>query len=459
VTDINSLAREQMTRESAITPAASPDWSMLQRLGFRFLCIFVLLAVGETYDPWIVLPVVGAPLSSVLDTPLTKAAGLLAVHLFHLSGIAATSHPTDSRDTALGWITILLIFVVSMLGTVLWGILDHRRGNDRIAAVWMRYGLRLALVFIMLRYGIFKIFPLQMSRPSLAVLNEPLGQSSPMTLLWTLVGLNPVYQIASGLLEAGCGLLLFFRRTALVGALLGIVVMTNVVLLNFCFDVPVKLGALLILFALFVLVWPDLRPLYDFFLSHTSSRLESAWRPMWKTRVALRAAIVAEISYVLMTLYFLLPATYRQAMLESANRRAPSPLSGEWRVDSAKRVVNGQTIDAPVLTAEGAPMTALFLEPDGRAMARSADGRLWRGGATIDTSRHTLSVYSGYFDGTRFNETYTYSQTSATQLQLTPAGDAKAEASTLLLSRVPLPATYPLLQTRFKWIQEWALER
>ncbi len=44
---------------------------------------------------------------------------------------------------------------------------------------------RLSLVFLMLRYGLFKLFPLQMSPPSLGVLNEPLGKSSPMTLLWT----------------------------------------------------------------------------------------------------------------------------------------------------------------------------------------------------------------------------------------------------------------------------------
>jgi hypothetical protein len=146
-------------------------------------------------------------------------------------------------------------------------------------------------------------------------------------------------------------------------------------------------------------------------------------------------------------------------MQESANRHSPSPLAGEWRVDSATMIESGQTVDAPVLTAEGVPMTALFLEPDGRVMARSADGRLWRAGATINTSRHSLDLYSGYFDGTRFNVNYTYSQFDNDHLKLTPLGDHKQAGSTLLLTRVPLPSTYPLLQAHFKWVQEWAVER
>ena len=439
--------------------SASGRFSIVRRLGFRFVCIFVLLAVGNNYEPWIVLPGIGSILSAAVVTPLTRAAEWVALHLLHLTAIATTPHPTDSRDTALGWIRILLIIILSIAGAAVWELLDRRQTNNPKVAIWMRYVLRLALVFIMLRYAIFKIFPLQMSRPSLAVLNEPLGQSSPMTLLWTLVGLNPVYQITSGLLEGACALLLFFRRTALVGALLGIAVMANVTLLNFCFDVPVKLGALLILFAFFVLSWPDLRPLGKFFLQHAPSRLESLWSPLWKTRTTLRIAMAAEFAYLLLSLYFLLPVSYHQAMQESANSRAPSPLAGEWRVDSATMEVNGRVIDAAVLTAEGSPMTALFLEPDGRVMARSADGRLWRAGATIDTSQHLLSLYSGYFDGTRFQARYKYTEVGTNQLQLAPADGATSKNSTVLLTRIRLPATYPLLQTKFKWVQEWALER
>ena len=75
-----------------------------------------------------------------------------------------------------------------------------------------------------------KIFPLQMSPPSLAVLNEPVGNTSPMTLLWTMIGLHPGYEMLAGWFEATAASLLIFRRTALLGALLTVVIMSNVLL-------------------------------------------------------------------------------------------------------------------------------------------------------------------------------------------------------------------------------------
>ena len=63
------------------------------------------------------------------------------------------------------------------------------------------------------------------------------------------------------------GTLRYFRRTTTLGALIVAFVMTNVVMLNFCYDVPVKLFSLHILaFALF-LVAPDAKRLVTFFLS------------------------------------------------------------------------------------------------------------------------------------------------------------------------------------------------
>jgi hypothetical protein len=311
----------------------------------------------------------------------------------------------------------------------------------------------------MFRDGIFKVFPLQMSRPSLSVLNEPLGQTSPMSLLWTLVGLKPSYQIISGSLETACAILLLFRRTALIGTLLSIILMANVVLLNFCFDVPVKLGAMLILAALLVLLWPDFHSLFVFFWKQISIALHSEWRPAFESRIGRRTATALEIAYLLMAVQFLVPSSYRAAVQEATAVRAPSALSGEWRVDSATMVVNGQAGDAPVLTAEGVPMTALYLEPDGRAMARSEDGRLWRAGATVNEAQHTLILYSGYFQGTRFNAKYTYAQLDGNHLRLNPVGDQRAAESTLSLTRVPLANSYPLLQSHFHWVQEWALDR
>jgi hypothetical protein len=99
------------------------------------------------------------------------------------------------------------------------------------------------------------IYPMQ--------LEETYGDMSPMGLLWKFMGFSTPYNLFAGAAEAGAGVLLFFRRTATLGSLLAVAAMTNVVMINFSYDVCVKLGALnLLLMAAFLLA-PDLRRLAD----------------------------------------------------------------------------------------------------------------------------------------------------------------------------------------------------
>ena len=55
------------------------------------------------------------------------------------------------------------------------------------------------------------------------------------------MGYSPAYNVFAGGAEALGGLLLLFRRTTTLGAVVAIGVLTNIVMLNFCYDVPVKL--------------------------------------------------------------------------------------------------------------------------------------------------------------------------------------------------------------------------
>jgi hypothetical protein len=100
-----------------------------------------------------------------------------------VTGVGAHFHITGSGDTAINWIAVGLMLLTTLIVAVLWSTLDRQRREYRTLAAWLRFLLRLTLVFTLLGYGFDKIFPLQMPPPLLAVLNEPLGQSSPMTLL------------------------------------------------------------------------------------------------------------------------------------------------------------------------------------------------------------------------------------------------------------------------------------
>lgn len=76
------------------------------------------------------------------------------------------------------------------------------------------------------------------------------------------MGASPAYRMFTRFIELVA--LLFFLRTALSGAILSAVAMTQIVALNFCFDVPVKLFfSHLLAFSLFLLS-PDLPRLFSF---------------------------------------------------------------------------------------------------------------------------------------------------------------------------------------------------
>ena len=74
-------------------------------------------------------------------------------------------------------------------------------------------------VFTLLSYGTIKIIQTQFPFPSFDRLLERYGDSSPMGLLWTFMGYSRPYNFLAGACEASGGLLLFFRRTTTLGAL------------------------------------------------------------------------------------------------------------------------------------------------------------------------------------------------------------------------------------------------
>jgi hypothetical protein len=170
---------------------------------------------------------------------------------------------TGSGDKLYNWLELATMVSFAAVGALIWVWFDRRRRGDAIAHEALRIGLRYSLGMIMLSYGISKVLYQQMPAPYAARLFEPYGESSPMGLLWTFMGQSWAYSAFAGGLEALGGLLLFHRRTTTLGALLVIAVMTNVSLMNFTFDVPVKLHSTLYLIFAVVLVAPDMRRLIN----------------------------------------------------------------------------------------------------------------------------------------------------------------------------------------------------
>jgi hypothetical protein len=431
-------------------------WSFGTRLAFRFSFTYLLIyALGcGNATLWEVIPFhVGERLNDWTSWPFSHAAVWLGQHLFHLTGVAAALQDTGSGDTTLSWIGVGIMLAVAILSTFLWTAFAELRSPARRALAyprlffWFRLIIRLTLGVAMLGYGLAKLFPLQMAPPSLAVLNEPLGNTSPMTLLWTLIGLYPVYEMICGAAEVTAGILILFRRTGLLGELLTAFLATNIVLYNFCFDVPVKLYAAHLVLMAIALIVPDAQSLINFFFLHRPCKPIDGW-----VKPARRYGLRAEtISVVVVLLLAVVPSviglshTYARQL---ASQRHSPPITGEWHLVTATQ---------PFLTGDGVPLVDVFFEPTGRVMLRSSDGVLWRAGAHLDDKKHTLQLFHEGADGPP--PVYAMTQSDPTRLLLTPIGEDVKKNGTLTLVRVPLPTHYPLEDRGFHWVNEWGLER
>jgi hypothetical protein len=423
-----------------------PDrWPLIGRIGFRVaFCYLMLYAFSSTNANLLyLLPKLGAMIASGLSFASLGPATWLAPHLFHITGVGAQIHPTGSGDTAINWIAIGVMLAYSLTGALIWSLFT-RRDECRTEAAWLRFVIRLTLVLAMANYGFSKLFPMQMAPPSLAVLNEPVGSVSPMTLLWTLIGFNPIYEAVCGAIEVVAAVLLFFRRTALAGAILTFFVMGNVLLFNLFFDVPVKIyAAHLVLFSL-VIIAPDLRSLWDFFWRHQPSAPSTPAVPPTQRRGVRIAIYVIEVFLILMVLTSV-PGQYQSFARTQASLHHPHLFTGEWRVQ-------GQAVPGAVATGAGRPMTDLFIEPNGRATLRDDAGVLWRAGVSINDKDSNFALYR---DG-EAPLVYSFHQPDAMHLILKPSAN---DAGALYLERVPLPDRYPLLERRFHLVNEWPFER
>jgi hypothetical protein len=425
-----------------------PDrWPLIGRIGFRVaFCYLLLYAFSSTNANLLyLLPKLGAMIASWMSLATLGPATWLAPHLFRITGLGAKIHPTGSGDTAIKWIAIGVMLAYSLAAALIWSLFA-RRDEYRTAAAWLRFLIRLTLVLAMTNYGFDKLFPMQMPPPSLAVLNEPVGNVSPMTLLWTLIGFNPIYEAVCGAIEVVAAILLFFRRTALAGAILTFFVMGNVLLFNLFFDVPVKIyAAHLVLFSL-VIIAPDLRSLWGFFWRHQPSAPSAPAVPPTQRRGVRIAIYVVEVFLILMVVTSI-PGQYQSFARTQVSLHHPHPFTGEWRVQ-------GQAVPGTVITGGGRPMTELFIEPNGRATLRDDAGVLWRAGVSINDKDGNFALYR---DG-EASLVYSFDQPDAMHLILKPSANDAATGA-LYLERVLLPDRYPLLDRGFHLVNEWPLER
>jgi len=403
-------------------------WSFAQRIGFRWFFIYSTLYL-------LPFPLSSVSLQETVDAAWSGLWARIAKPVGEaLFGLSATQHPTGSGDTALSYVMLFLFACLATLGTVVWSVVQKRAPHHRrLAAAHLIY-VRFALGTILLSYGVVKVWKTQFPVPSAAMLMTPAGAFPSGDFLWAFMGVSTTYSVFTGVIEMLAGTLLYFRRTALVGALLAAGVMANVAILNLAYDVPVKQFSLHLLgFALYVAA-PHAVRLGRALLGMA---VPADPTPAEPRNVRIAGAVAALLLFS-MQVYDGIRLYY------SFGDGAPR-LPDEAAYDVVELVVDGKVV--PARLDEPRRWRRVGIE-HGRISTLTVDDTLERFGLDRGAPGEPITL-------TEHHGTTSYRLTTSARADglLEIAGDFRGKPLRATLRRLE-PTAYPLLADDFRWIRE-----
>lgn len=434
------------------------EWTLSRKISFRFFCCFFILytfpfpfnnfpfgsevnklsesILGWYYWLWEqvtafwhwLIPLVGKYLLG-LDTPIT---------IF----------TNGSGDTTYDYVLLLTHILLAVIISAVWGVLDRKRRSYNTAYYWLCVLVRYFLAGMMLLYGFIKVFHLQMGYPSLSRLTQPYGNSSPMGLVWTYVGQSRAFSMVVGASEVICGALLLFRKTTLLGALLSLIVMGNVVVINFCYDVPVKLFSSVLEVMALYLAFPYFKKLKQLFIQHKPAVLEKLTQPTFKKKWVRVGVKVLKVLIIADALYY---GTFGNidSMKQYGDLRTRPVLYGIYNTELI--VKNNDTI--PLLLTDTASWKQLIIDREGYSFIKTMNDSSRYYNFKVDTTLKTAVVFTNRDTANKSTLHYTRDT-----LGLVLVGKLNGDSVYMRFKRFD-EKSFLLMNRGFRWVNEYPFNR
>jgi uncharacterized membrane protein YphA (DoxX/SURF4 family) len=399
------------------------DWRLSTRIAFRFVFSYFLLYIFP-----------GAVGSLGADMPNNDAyrrmwhaiVPWVGQNLLHLQG-DMTEVANGSGDQLYDYILLLCLVVVAAIATAIWSWVDRKKTNYEQLYQWLRLFVRMTLAVAMISYGANKLFRMQFAPPPLYRFVDYYGNSSPMGLLWTFMGMSRAYSLFAGIAEMAGGLLLIVPQFTTLGSLVTLGVMSNVLMLNFCYDVPRKIYAThLVLMSLFLLL-PDVRRLLNFFILDRKTE-PVAVVPLLKDKQLNQWALYLQFGIGVAALVVCLNQAHRDAVKFATH--LPPSIRGIWSVDE---FTFGGTVRPALVTDPDRWLRVIFDDPD-ILYVQGMDSRIGSFPLRIDQARRTFTVTNSL--DPEWKGTFTYEDPEPDRLVLD--GTINGQHLTASLSRMDL---------------------
>jgi len=355
-----------------------------------------------------------------------------------------TVFPGGSGDTTYNYVEVLVFFVIAIISAMIWSVIDRKKRDYQRLNYWFIVIVRYYVASFMLSYGLSKVFLLQFGEPGFYQLLRPLGQMSPMGLAWTFIGFSPAYTIFSGLAEVIGGLLLLHRRTKYIGALIVIAVMTNVMALNYFYDVPVKLFSTQLWVMAVVIAWPKLKQLWYVLADVKATQPKTFFSPFIGTKWY-KPSLVFKVLFVL---YMIIAPGIRNYERFTASGEKP-PMYGLYEVKT--HTING--VEKPALLTDSERWRYIAMEYAGSAQVYGMDLKTTYYQTKVDTVAQTIAL--NRWNDTTNVHTLTYIKNEKGFLFKGDLEGKNIEVQTQYLTK----KDFPIMSRGYHWIQEYPFNR
>jgi hypothetical protein len=223
------------------------------RIWFGLYIVVLVLTFPFPYD-----------LFSFFTEFIVSLAGPFSFKLAQFIGIKPLLTDLSSDSKSL----LVFIFLQFIISLAMVGITPLRKWLIQINIVNLsRSATALFLALILFKYGLDKLFKQQFYLPEPNLLFTPLGHLDKDILYWSTMGVSRSYNIFLGMVEIAPAILLLFKKTRTIGAIIAMAVLMNIVAINFSFDISVKMFSTILLLLSIYLAWPGIKILSTSLLS------------------------------------------------------------------------------------------------------------------------------------------------------------------------------------------------
>ncbi|TDI72857.1 MAG: hypothetical protein E2O84_08065 [Bacteroidetes bacterium] len=227
------------------------------------------------------------------------------------------------------------------------------RMRDRIDEVQLWRNVRLAIRFFLIAvfflYSFAKFYRSQFMPIPEFQLDTRLGDLTSMRLLWLYFGHSFAYVLFVGVSQTAGALLLTFRRTATLGAMVLFVVVSNIVFVNYAYDIPVKMPASVFLAMTIFLLLEEFPRLWNtIIMKRTELPPPVSYRPAFSPRIGIPISIIVVLYFAWQT-----NIKFQRRAESRATTSELLPFGGVWEVDEPGEAGSGTTWDRLVVQSSG----------------------------------------------------------------------------------------------------------